>query len=1444
MAWSFTISCLGPAFLVYVGCMDPGKWATALEGGSRFGVELVWVMIAACVFAAFLQSLSSRLGLATGRNFAQICSDEYPRYLSLLLWFQCEISVLIVDLTMVLGIAMTMNALLGISMVASVVVTVIDAIMFLLILPHLGLYKAEIFTASIMGVVLLCFSVEALHSNAALTPAIFQGLIPKMKADMLYITAGIFGANIIPCNFYLHSALVQDEKHTATYEPGVLLHHSIVDISTGSGVTLLINLAVLSSAATAFHNSGHVVITLQDAQALMEQVLSSSVAPAAFGFALLCAGQLSSYSLTKAGQVATEGFLGYKLPLSFHRVFTRLGAALTASCLVWSLGSEGTYQALIFSQVILALQLPFAIVPLLKVTSSQAVMGSLKNSLLLESILWVCTGILYIMNVWVAFDMFFGESEEYVGSGSWNLVRDLVDSSTSWRETVRILCLITVVGVTTVSTLLIMWMISAPFKAEGTKLVGGAVTSSVDSTSGRPEGSHKADTLEEKPSSPAYGPLDNYLFTEDMDRKYREASRDSESSLPYELTNEPLLEDAGISGAKISEVEQGEIIDASAPQQEVSVKETHMEEMLEATTLSAVPENKEHCPEPLHKDSDQQKQPQATTSTDSFSFVDSSSSVNTSSRESYLSWAVSPPELTTAETNNAPDAKGFGGGEAESLKRAIEDVDLELLDKDDYDIDAWETLDQDDALQDSLSVLGGSVNSLTFEEPESGRSFSARSDASEGSCGGSGSGSLSRLSGLGRSARRQFAALLDEFWGKLYDYHGQPVSQTHGKLRGASTKIIQSDTADHQPVSAYKEAFGPNSTWYTSKLAQKSWQKNVKGDMTGQTDAYLYPPYHSSTSDSSFGGNDPFLQKYSSVDVNEKRYSSLRYPSFRDAFDNQPATIHGYKMASYTGRNGSFSTGLDSSSFLVERQRQLMQQSSGEQALSASSLYRLPASACSELENSMSTSSIQAFLSSPYAKQSLDRQFESYSLPRKSYPPHTDRPDPYSGSQWTPYTGRDSATWNPLVYRATGELDIPHYDQIALQREKASVNPSFVHRTGDRSYFGTGSSNNNHFKPQIDRGPLPFDEISPSQSHKDAFSIQSAPQNQSLWATQPFEQLFGSAHSPIGSGRAATRSATNKSLGQNGSHMPARNLQTTSNDHEIEVLNMLRSCIRKLLKLDGSEWLFRLESGSDEDLIGTVATREKVLLDADARELHKLHTDSEQIWGANSQRSIASSNHDLASLTLTTSGVPHCGEDCVWNAELLLSFGVWCIHRVLELALMESRPELWGKYTFVLNRLQGVLDPAFSKPRVVLTSCICVISDSPDGQGRGLSKQGSLKDGGIGDVLISRSLSGGFPGNSYQGYPQSWPWGRNSSICKGKGASSSIFLEIIKDVETAIGTRKGRTGTAAGDVAFPKGKENLASVLKRYKRRLGNKAPGTPANGSRRAPSSSPNIFM
>ncbi|KAI5057625.1 hypothetical protein GOP47_0027640 [Adiantum capillus-veneris] len=1428
--------------------MDPAKWATALEGGSRFGLELLWVMIAACVFAAFLQSLCARLGLATGKNLAQIFHDQYPGYLSVLLWLQCEISVLILDLTMVLGIAMTLNALLGIALVSSVVFTGAASILFLVALSHLGLYKVELLTASIMGVVLLCFSVEALHNNGATASAIFFGLIPKLKGDMLYIAAAIVGANIIPCSFYLHSALVQDEKQkqTVNYMPEILLRHSIVDIATGTCVTLLISLSVLSAAAAAFHNSGHVVITLQDAQALMEQVLSNSVAPAAFGFALVCAGELSSFSLTVAGKVATEGFMGLKVPSSYHRVFTRLGATLTALCLLWSLGSEGMYQVLIFSQIILALQLPLVIVPLLKVTSSQELMGSLKNSWVLGSFLWACTGILYVMNVWVAFDMLSGESEEYLGSGSWSLIRDLDSTMAIWGEANRSAYLIGLVGFTTVFTLVLMWMISAPVKADGMKLSSGSGSTFLDTINRPPDVSVKEETTEGTLSPPPHDALDSYLLANEISSKYHEPVVDTDVSGPFELGMEPLKEDFELPGIESTEEEHHEKLYLQTRNQVIEGK-SDVEE-LDVGTCAAGLESK-LCLEPLQEVLQQQRLSEPIMSTNG-SLVKSSTAANSSSTENVESWAVPPTQSTIAVTDTTPIAKVPSGNVAESLKGMLDDVDLELLDNNDFDIDAWESLDQDDALQDSLSVLGSSVNSLTFEEPGSGRSFSARSDASEGSCGGSGSGSLSRLSGLGRSARKQFAALLDEFWGKLYDLHGQPVSQAHGKSRGASNKASQLD--QQHPVSglsAYKEALGPNSTWYTSKLAQKSWQTNAKGDMAGQNDVYFQSAYNGLMSDS-YGGNDPFLRKHPSpLDLSEKRYSSLRYPSFRDSFDNQPATIHGYNRASYTGRNGSFSTGVDANAFLLERQRQLISQRSIDDQ--ASPLYRNPTLNRSELENGMSTSSIQSYLSSPYAKQSMDRQFENLSLANRTFAAQTDQYDPYARSQWASYTGRDSAAWDPLVSRATGELHIAQYDQVALQKERDSLNSLFVqHQTGEKGYLGPSSSNNRNFKSQIERGLLPFDDISPSQACKDAFSIQTASHNQSLWATQPFEQLFGSAHAPIGSGRATTRTTVSKGLGQNGTHWSPspRNAQTpTGNDHEIEVLNMLRFCIRKLLKLDGSEWLFRLESGSDEDLIATVSTRENVLVEADMRELHKLHMGSDPLWATNSQR--PSSNSDLASLTLGSSGVPHCGEGCVWSIDLLTSFGVWCIHRVLELALMESRPELWGKYTYVLNRLQGVLDAAFSKPRVVPISCICVISEtSSEGQGRGLIKQGSLKDGGMGDVL-SRTLSGGFPGNSYQGYAQSWPWGRNSSTCRGKGASSSIFLDIIKDVETAIGTRKGRTGTAAGDVAFPKGKENLASVLKRYKRRLGNKSPGTPSNsssnnsGNRRAPVSSPSIF-
>ncbi|KAH7436579.1 hypothetical protein KP509_05G026600 [Ceratopteris richardii] len=1162
----------------------------------------------------------------------------------------------------------------------------------------------------------------------------------------------------------------------------------------------------------------------------MEQVLNNSVAPTAFGFALLCASQVSSFSLTVAGQVATEGFLGVELPSLVHQVFTRLAAVIIALFLLLSLGSEGTYQVLIFSQIILSLQLPLVIVPLLKVTLSPGLMGHMKHSWIIESFSWACTGLLYLVNVWIAFDMFSAETEDYIGSTSWSLVRGLDCSIVNWGEANRSFCLSILVGVTTLFSLLLMWIISVPLKVDCINIVSRDAVTGLRAL----ENLVKSETLETEATFPLPDGSDNYVVDEAVAVKDTEHITEKGASMELDTSVDSLNRVVELPALDSSEDDLNGNIDSPAqdqtptedqtPKQDETIeKEIHVQTSV-ADISATVLGNKDILTE-LSAEVQQEPINESSPSTGFNSCMDSLSSMD-ASKEGIVAQESQPVESAAAVIDN--HEKALSGKRVEPFKETVDDIDIELLDNNDFDIDGWEALDQDDNLQDSLSVVGGSTNSLTFEEPGSGRSFTARSEASEGSCGGSGSGSLSRLSGLGRSARKQFAALLDEFWGKLYDLHGQPVSQ-QGKQAGC-TKMSQVDTLQQQSLPPYKEPASPNTTWCTAKFAQKPWQTNFKRDMMGHTSMYLQPSYAGLISDS-YNGNDAILSNRP-LDVNEKKYSSLTLPSFQDNFDSQPATFHGYKNSSYGGRKVSFSTEIDDTSFCLERQAQSLDEQT-------SSIFRQRTLVQPEMGPSMPMNAVQSYLPSSYTKRSMNRPFDHISVVNKSSPSSQDNRDPYARSQWTSYTENDSASWDPLVYRATGELDICHYNQLALQKNSESLGPSYMQqRTGGSGYLVASSSHMNTSRTEIGRHPLSFDDISPSQTRKDAFSIQAAGQQQSLWSTQPFEQLFGSGHGSIGSSRSSTPNVVGKSLSHEDVYPSLRNSDfSLGHSNDSELLNTLRLYIRKLLKLEGSEWLFRFESGSDEDLIAMVATREKVLLDAEIMELRKLSPSTESLWASSSQKPISTT--DTVYSTLGSSGVPHCGEGCVWNAELLVSFGVWCVHRVLELALMESRPELWGKYTYVLNRLQGVLDPAFSKPRIVQTSCFCVISEISEGHSK------NQKEGGAGGPLI-RSLSGGFSGNVYQGYAQTFPWGRNSSTVKGKGASSTIFLEIIKDVETAIGTRKGRTGTAAGDVAFPKGKENLASVLKRYKRRLGNKTTGMPSNSNsrnRRAPMSSPSIF-
>eukprot|EP00249_Psilotum_nudum_P015117 c25176_g1_i1 orf=304-1311(+) len=299
---------LGPAFFIYLGYMDPGKWATAVEGGSRFGFELLWVLVLSILFATLLQALSSRLGLVTRRNLAQVCHDEYPEFMCYLLWLQCEFSIMVLELTMVLGVSIGINLLLGISFIPCILLTTVAEVLFLVALSHVGMHKTQVLTASIIGAVLLCFVLDALHANA--TSTVLLGMLPRLKGESLYTSLSIFGANIMPTSFYLCSMVIQAERKFQDLSARTLFSHNLIGVVLALVGTFLVNLAVSVSAGSTFFNSGLVVITLQDAEAVLGQMLSDGVAPTAVVLALICASQFSTLSGTVSAQVALDGFVG------------------------------------------------------------------------------------------------------------------------------------------------------------------------------------------------------------------------------------------------------------------------------------------------------------------------------------------------------------------------------------------------------------------------------------------------------------------------------------------------------------------------------------------------------------------------------------------------------------------------------------------------------------------------------------------------------------------------------------------------------------------------------------------------------------------------------------------------------------------------------------------------------------------------------------------------------------------------------------------------------------------------------------------------------------------------------------------------------------------------------------------------------------------------------
>jgi manganese transport protein len=398
----------GPGYLVAVGYMDPGNWATAIAGGSAFGYTLLSVVMLANLMAMVLQSLSARLGIATGRDLAQACRDHYPPPVAFALWVLAELAICATDLAEIIGTAIALNLLFGIPLTWGVAITVAD-VLLILALQARGFRYMEAFIIALMIVIAGCFAVQIVLSQPQWAQ-VAAGFLPSpqivVNPAMLYVAIGILGATVMPHNLYLHSALVQTrEFDESTAGRREAIRYATVDSTLALAFALLINASILIVAAAAFHTQGHTqVAEIQEAHKLLAPLLGASVASTLFAVALLASGQNSTITGTLAGQIVMEGFLNLRLAPWLRRLITRLVAIVPAMLVTLHYGASGMAQLLVLSQVILSLQLPFAVIPLIRFTSDRAKMGELAAPPWLTRTAWVMAVLIVILNVKLVFD--------------------------------------------------------------------------------------------------------------------------------------------------------------------------------------------------------------------------------------------------------------------------------------------------------------------------------------------------------------------------------------------------------------------------------------------------------------------------------------------------------------------------------------------------------------------------------------------------------------------------------------------------------------------------------------------------------------------------------------------------------------------------------------------------------------------------------------------------------------------------------------------------------------------------------------------------------------------------------------------------------------------------------------------------------------------------------
>src|SRR5215216_19404 len=408
--WRKALAFAGPGYMVAVGYMDPGNWATDLAGGARFGYTLLSVILISNLMAILLQALALKLGIVTGRDLAQACRDHYSRPVSFVLWVLCEIAIAACDLAEVIGSAIALNLLLGIPLIWGVCLTALDVLLILL-LQNKGFRYLEAFVIALIATIGLCFTVELFMSQPALGEVV-RGLVPTTQIVtnplMLYIAIGILGATVMPHNLYLHSSIVQTRKVLPDDKSKrEAIRFATLDSTVALLFAFFINAAILILAAATFHQTGNQhVADIGDAYRLLTPLLGTTLASTLFAVALLASGQNSTITGTLAGQIVMEGFLNIRLPAWVRRLITRLIAIIPAVIVTAMYGEHGAGSLLILSQVILSLQLSFAVVPLVYFTSQRRKMGEFANSRPLASVAWVVAVTIIGLNAWLMIGTF------------------------------------------------------------------------------------------------------------------------------------------------------------------------------------------------------------------------------------------------------------------------------------------------------------------------------------------------------------------------------------------------------------------------------------------------------------------------------------------------------------------------------------------------------------------------------------------------------------------------------------------------------------------------------------------------------------------------------------------------------------------------------------------------------------------------------------------------------------------------------------------------------------------------------------------------------------------------------------------------------------------------------------------------------------------------------